>query len=88
MRLVLFTDNSAQMITDYMNGEDSIIELGKWTEDAGGNINVSLLGRIANVYETPVQFVFERSDTGLVAIEYDTTLYGSSGLIFNTEFEV
>ncbi len=87
MRLVLFADNSAQMITDYLNGEDAIIELGKWTESADGNISVSLLGRIANVYAEPVEFVFERTDTGLTATEYDTAIYGNSGLDLNTEFE-
>jgi uncharacterized lipoprotein NlpE involved in copper resistance len=87
MRLVLFVDNSAQMITDYMNSEDPIIELGTWTEDANGNIEVNLMGRIANLYETPVEFVFERTDTGLTATDYDTTIYGNSGLEFNTEFE-
>lgn len=87
LRLVLFADNSAQMISDYMNGEDPMIELGKWTEGADGNIAVSLLGRIANVYETPVEFVFARTDTGLSAVEYDTAIYGNSGLTFNTEFE-
>lgn len=87
LRLVLFADNSAQMITDSMNGEDPIIELGNWTESADGNITVTLLGRIANVYETPVEFVFAHTDTGLNAVEYDTAMYGNGGLTFNTEFE-
>ncbi len=87
MRLVLFADNSAQMITDYMNGEDPIIELGKWTDAADGNLNVSLLGRIANVYATPVEFVFERTDTGLITVEWDEAIYGSTPLVFQTEYE-
>ncbi len=87
MRLVLFADNSAQMITDYMNGESPIIELGQWTGSADGVINLSLNGRITGLYDTPVEFVFERTDAGLNATEYDTAVYGNSGLFFNTEFQ-
>ena len=58
--------------------------MGTWEEDADGNIAVSLTGPAAGqAYDTPVDIIFALTDTGLEAVEYDQSVYGSEGLTLN-----
>jgi uncharacterized lipoprotein NlpE involved in copper resistance len=78
--LALAENGGAALATDYMNGEDPIIELGEWSEDDDGAVTVTLSGTDEEEYDAPVEIVFELDDDVLTAVEYDEDLYGEDGL--------
>lgn len=84
--LVLFDDNTAAMTSDYQNDEAPIIEIGEWVDNEDGTVTLTLTGTILRQYEKPVEIVFEVTDSGLVATEYDVSLYGEAGLEFETQY--
>lgn len=75
--LVLFDDGSSQMVTDYLNGEEPIIEIGTWEETDGGELVVTLLGPITGLYAEPVVTTYTVSDGTLTALEWDEAIYGA-----------
>ncbi|MFN8460057.1 MAG: copper resistance protein NlpE N-terminal domain-containing protein [Anaerolineae bacterium] len=81
MTLTLNLDNSAQLSSDYLNGEAPIVEIGTWQDNGNNTATVSLSGRLDGVvYEAPVAITFRLEGSTLTATEYDQTLYGSAGL--------
>jgi uncharacterized lipoprotein NlpE involved in copper resistance len=85
-RLVLFEDGTVQMVSDYLNGEAAVIELGTWQEESDGTFVVTLTGPIGRPYRTPDVLTFARADDGVSATEFDPDIYGSQGLTMTTEF--
>ncbi|MGL4650502.1 MAG: copper resistance protein NlpE N-terminal domain-containing protein, partial [Caldilineaceae bacterium] len=83
--LIFYDDNSVQMVSDYLNGEDPIIEEGSWSENDDGNLTVTLTGTADETYAEPVVIVFELSDGTLTAIEWDEAIFGSAGLAFTEQ---
>lgn len=82
--LILYTDGTTEMLTDYLTGDAPYSEVGTWEEDADGAIEVSLTGPASGqAYDTPVDIVFAPTDTGIEAVEYDQSVYGSEGLTLN-----
>lgn len=87
MRMVLFADNTLQMVSDYLNGEAAVIELGNWVDNGDGTLDVEILGRPLGLYDEPVNITFTVSDDGsLVATDYPLEIYGSEGLQMDVEF--
>lgn len=84
--LVFFDDNTAAMTSDYQNGESPIIEIGEWVENADGTVTLTLTGTVLRQYDKPVEIVFEVTDSGLLATEFDVSLYGEAGLEFETQY--
>ena len=79
--LSLGSDGSAAFATDFLNGEDVIVELGEWVENEDGTITVTLTGREDLTFDEPIVITFEEDADGtLVAVEYDETRFGSEGL--------
>lgn len=85
LRLVLFEDGSNQMISDYLNGEAPILEVGTWEESAAGELVVTLTGQIASPYSEPVVITFAQNDGALTAVEWDESRYGSEPLSLTLE---
>jgi uncharacterized lipoprotein YbaY/uncharacterized lipoprotein NlpE involved in copper resistance len=79
--LTLSADGTAQLSTDYLNGEAPIVEIGDWQDNGDGTATVTLTGRAdGTVYEAPNVIKFKLENATLTAVEYDQTLYGSEGL--------
>lgn len=81
--LTLYDDNSAEMSSDYMNGEAPFVDLGTWAEGADDTLVLTLTGNADGPYDPPVEMVFERQDGGsLVAVDYPQEIFGEAGLTF------
>lgn len=81
--LELGQDHSATMITDYMNNEDPVVEIGTWEQNAKSDtqLDVTLTGSDSKEYDKPVAIVFDidRETQTLTTAEYDKSLYGEEG---------
>ncbi|MCO6450161.1 MAG: META domain-containing protein [Caldilineales bacterium] len=89
-RLVTLTiaeDGAAGMVTDPLNGQPPIIEVGEWEETNEGALQVSLTERNGQAYLQPSVITFEMNGNRLTAIAYDATEYGSSGLNLRKQSE-
>jgi len=80
--LILGEDGSAQMISDYMNGEAPIIETGTWA-GSGNSAAVSLTSLNGRPIDEEV--VFEMQGNMLVSTVYDPAIFGSEGLKLNRQ---
>jgi uncharacterized lipoprotein NlpE involved in copper resistance len=80
--LNLGESGGVMMSTDYLNDEPIIAETGSWTDNGDDTLTVTLSGRDDGTrYDAPVVITFAlQDDGGLVAVEYDETLFGSEGL--------
>jgi len=78
--VALSEDGGAAMATDYLNGEEPILELGEWEENGDGTLTLTLTGREDAVYDEPVVIVFAYDDNTLTAVDYDQELFGEEGL--------
>lgn len=86
MSLVLYDDGSVNMVNDYMNDEDPIIEVGTWeVDEEDGTLTVTLTGQVDGVYEEPDVLVFSQDGDELTAIEKDETIYGNNDLVFTEQ---
>jgi uncharacterized lipoprotein NlpE involved in copper resistance len=54
--LTLAADGTAQIISDYQNGEPPIVEVGAWTPNADGGVRVAITGQTTRTYDTPVEY--------------------------------
>lgn len=87
--LSLQLDNSAQLSSDYLNGEAPIVETGDWQDNGNNTATVSLSGRLDGVvYEAPEVITFQLEGSTLTATEYDQTLYGSAGLTLERQMSL
>lgn len=81
MSLTLRLDSTAELSSDYRNGEAPVVETGTWQDNGEGTATVSLTGQASGVvYEAPVVLTFQLNGSTLTAVEYDRTLYGSEGI--------
>ena len=78
--LALAEDGGAALATDYMNGEDPIVEVGTWEESDDGTVAVTLTGTEDEEYDAPTELVFEADGDVLTTVEWDKDLYGEEGL--------
>jgi heat shock protein HslJ len=83
--LTLESDGSASMVTDYLNDEEPISEVGTWVVNNDGSATVTLTGQVDRTYEVPVAITFSLEGTTLTATEFDERLYGSEGLTLEKE---
>lgn len=86
--LTLNANSSAELSTDYLNGEAPIVENGAWQDNGDGTATVSLTGRPDGLlYEAPIVLKFKLTGTTLTAVEYDQSLYGSEGLTLQKQVQ-
>ena len=53
---------------------------GTWTVDSPGRLMVRLMGTDQRVYDRPSVIVFELRGDALIAIDYDQSQFGTSGM--------
>jgi uncharacterized lipoprotein NlpE involved in copper resistance len=85
LRLVLFEDGTNQLVTDFLNGEPPVLEIGTWAESTAGEIDVTISGQIASPYVEPIVTTFAQVDDTLVAVQWDEAIYGSEPLTLTLE---
>lgn len=74
-------DGTVTLTSDYLNDKPPVVEEGTWAGNQDGTVTVTLTGQQDGpLYPTPVVITFAAQDGSLVAVEYDTALYGSQGL--------
>lgn len=79
-------DGTASMTSDYLNGQPPIVEEGTWAGNQDGTVTLTLTGQQGDQpYQTPVDITFAMLNGSLVAVDYDTALYGSEGLTMQVE---
>lgn len=78
--LTLFDDNSLTLVSDYLNGEPAIEEVGTWEQGADDTITITLTGQADKPYDKPVSITFQVDGDRLQATKFDKTLYGEAGL--------
>ncbi len=79
-------DGMASMTSDYLNGQPPIVEEGTWVGNQDGTVTLTLTGQQGGQpYPTPVAITFAMLDGSLVAVDYDSELYGSEGLTMQLE---
>ncbi len=81
LALTLNDDSSAQLVTNFHNGEPPIVEVGTW-EESDGSLVLTLTGREDDPYDAPVVVTFEQADDTLQSVaNVDTEArYGADGL--------
>ena len=88
LSLRLYEDGTLTWDTQFHNDEPPIEEIGTWEENRDGRSTVTVTGREDMTYDEPDVIVFELSDAGYVAVEYDESLYGSEGLTLQSVKDV
>jgi uncharacterized lipoprotein NlpE involved in copper resistance len=78
--LLLYEDGSLEMISDYLNQEDIVTEVGEWVENDDGTLSVTLTGQPDAEYAEPIVLVFNRTDDGALALIDEDGLFGDEGL--------
>ena len=78
--LRLTEDGKVEFITDFLNKQPAIREGGAWEINADGNLAITVTGQEERVYATPLTIVFQPSEDGLIAVEYDQSVFGSGGI--------
>lgn len=77
--LFLMGDNSAGLMTDFMNDEPVITEVGEWTDNGDGTLTVTLTGTEEEEYAEPTEVAFAVDGDTLTTLPDDPN-YGSEGL--------
>jgi heat shock protein HslJ len=77
--LVLTTDHTAKLTSDYKNGKPVIVDSGTWKAD-GDHVVVSLTRRGTNALPKPRVLTFAVSGDSLTALDPDPKEWGSAGL--------
>jgi len=88
LTLYLNADATANLHSDYLNGEPVIVETGSWTYGAGGSVVLTLTGQADAPYETPVVITYDLGNELLTPAEFDEEIYGAFGPGQLTRFEV
>ncbi len=78
--LLLYEDGSLEMISDSLNQEDIVTEVGEWVENDDGTVNVTLTGQPGEEYAEPIELVFTRTEDGGLALVDESGLFGDEGL--------
>lgn len=80
MTLTLHDDFTAQMSSDYLNGQPPVIESGTWLVEGDGTVSVRLTETGGVSMYPVITLVFRLEETRLESVSWDRTLYGSDGL--------
>jgi uncharacterized lipoprotein NlpE involved in copper resistance len=88
LTLYLNADSSANLHTDYLNGQPAVVEIGSWRYGAGGSVVLTLTGQADAPYEAPVVITYDLGEQFLTPTEFDEQLYGSFGPGKLMRFEV
>lgn len=79
--LILYEDGSADVISDYMNDEDVIVEVGTWVDNGDDTVTLTVTGTVDGAYEAPIELVFEMDEDGsLVVPGEEGGAFGEEGL--------
>jgi hypothetical protein len=78
--LALKADGSAELSTDYMNGQPPIVQTGTWQKQGNGSITLTLNQQNGQSLAEPISITFWLSQGQLVSTIYDLSLFGSQGL--------
>src|SRR5690606_19265546 len=79
--LILFADGTLEMVSDYQQPDQVVIELGTWAESDDGTVIVTLTGQLDRNYEAPVELAFTTEENGTLAlVDEDGLLFGEDGL--------
>lgn len=75
----LFEDGTQETVSDFQDGETPVFEQGDWVDNEDGTITISFIVSDGELYEAPVDVLFEVNDDTLTAP--DLTDYGDDGLV-------
>jgi hypothetical protein len=79
--LILYEDGSAEVISDYMNDEDVIVEVGTWVDNGNETLTLTVTGTVDGDYEAPIDLVFNIDEDGALVIPGATGgAFGEEGL--------
>ena len=81
-------DNTAQLTTNFHNGEPAIIEVGSWTAGDDDRLSVILTGQKEHTYDAPQITTLAWGDGQLTVIEAGPAGFGSEGLPFYRTFAI
>ena len=82
------TDNTAQLTTNFHNGDPAIIEVGVWKADEDDRLTVTLTGQKEQTYDTPQMIRLAWGEGQLTVIEAGPAGFGSEGLVFYHTFAI
>lgn len=77
--LVLFSNGTANLATEFSSQETPIIDLGTWVDNGDDTITVTLTGRPEREFDAPIIVTFQREDDFLQSVGSED-LFGSEGL--------
>jgi len=80
MTLSLNDDFTAQMSSDYLNGQPPIVESGTWLIEGDGTVSVRLTETGGVSMYPVINFVFRYGVTRLESVSWDRSIYGDDGL--------
>ncbi len=66
--LRLYDDGSAEVVSDYLNDEAPIIEVGDWTTNADGSVTLTVVGTEEMDYAQPVSLTFLVDESGALVV--------------------
>lgn len=75
LRMQLFDDGAARFSTDFQDGRLPFLEIGTWEELSDG-FGLALTGTRKLIYDQPRLVEFERYAGGLIAVSYDSNIFG------------
>lgn len=78
--LTFFSDNTLTLVSDYLNDEPVIEEVGTWEEGSDDTYTITLTGQVDKPYDEPVSVTFQADAEKLAAIKFDKARYGEDGL--------
>lgn len=79
--LILFADGTLEMVSDYQEPGQVVLELGTWAAADDGTVIVTLTGQLDRNYEAPVELAFTTTDDGALSlVDEDGLLFGEDGL--------
>lgn len=78
--LALNPDMTARMTTDFQNAQPAIVDVGTWQANGQGMAEVTLRREGQNL--APSTMTFRGDATSLRAVDFDQSVWGSSGLTF------
>jgi heat shock protein HslJ len=82
--LVLTTDHTAKLTTDYKNGKPPLVDSGAW-KTADDHVVVSLTRRGTKALPKPRVLTFAASGDTLTAVNPDQKEWGSAGLVLTRD---
>lgn len=82
LTLDLYDDFSAELITEYAESEEVVVQYGEWAlDEADDSLTLTLIGDEIADYDEPIEWVFEANvDDTLVLLSDEEEYYGEDGL--------